>query len=58
MWNGNHTDDTINLKGMMVGNGVTNWTYDALPATVDMAYWHSLISQETHDKIVKEQCDY
>ena len=44
MFNNNGTDEPINLKGMMVGNGVTNWTYDTTPATADMAYWHSLIS--------------
>lgn len=36
-WNKNQTAFTekINLKGFMVGNGVTNWTYDTFPATVD-----------------------
>lgn len=43
---------------MMVGNGCTNWTYDALPGTVDMGYWRSLYSQDTYDNIQKEQCDY
>lgn len=43
---------------MMVGNGVTNWTFDALPGTIDMAYWHSLISQELHDNILEEGCDF
>jgi hypothetical protein len=58
-FNTNATDaEAINLKGMMVGNGCTNWTYDALPATVDMVYWHSLISQELHDNIVEEGCVY
>lgn len=31
-----------NLKGFMVGNGVTNWNYDTNPATVGMMYWHSM----------------
>jgi len=57
-YNQNHTDDAINLKGMMVGNGCTNWTYDALPGTVDMGYWRSLYSQDTYDNIQKEQCEY
>ena len=57
-YNQNNTDVAINLKGMMVGNGVTNWTFDALPGTVDMAYWHSLISQEVHDGILEEGCDF
>ena len=33
-----------NLKGMMVGNGVTNWKYDTIPAFIEMGYWHSLNS--------------
>ena len=33
-----------NLKGFMVGNGVTNWTVDTDPAYIDMAYWHGLYS--------------
>lgn len=35
-----------NLKGMMVGNGCTNWLYDTGPAAVDMYYWHSLVSMD------------
>jgi hypothetical protein len=33
-YNKNQTDPSnqINLKGMLVGNGVTNWKYDADPA--------------------------
>lgn len=31
------------LKGIIVGNGVTNWKYDGTPAYVEMAYWHGLI---------------
>jgi hypothetical protein len=50
--------DQIPLKGMMVGNGVTNWTYDTMPATVDMGYWRSIMSQEMHDNILAEGCDY
>jgi hypothetical protein len=42
----------------MVGNGVTNWTYDTETAFIDMAYWHSLYSQETHDAMVANKCDY
>lgn len=42
----------------MVGNGVTNWTYDTMPATTDMGYWHSIMSQDIHDKMTQEECDY
>jgi carboxypeptidase C (cathepsin A) len=47
-----------NLKGFAVGNGVTNWEYDTQAAYIDMSYWHSLISEETHDALVKEDCDW
>ena len=50
--------EKINVKGMMVGNGVTNWTYDTMPATTDMGYSHSIMSQDMHDKMVAEECDY
>ena len=51
-------DDEINLKSMIVGNGVTNWTYDTMPATVTELYWRSLISQQLHDNITAAKCDY
>lgn len=56
----NVTNDAekINLISMMVGNGVTNWTYDTMPATVTELYWRSLISQQLHDNITAAKCDY
>jgi carboxypeptidase C (cathepsin A) len=50
--------DIINLKGMMVGNGVTNWKYDTMPATINMGYWRSLISQDLHDSINQLACNF
>ena len=46
------------LKGFMVGNGVTNWEYDTTTAYLDMAYWHSLMNTELHDKITNAKCDF
>lgn len=60
-WNNNATtpaEDKINLKGMMVGNGVTNWTYDTMPATLSMGYWHALYNDDLYDKMQKDKCDY
>lgn len=51
-------EDKINLKGMMVGNGVTNWTYDTQPATFNMTYWHALMGQEMWDDLNDNQCDF
>jgi len=54
------SNDTVypNLKGFMVGNGVTNWNYDGNPSYVEMAYWHSLYPQEMHDEMIAKKCNY
>lgn len=44
-----------NLKGFMVGNGVTNWKYDTTPAFVEMAYWHGLYDDDLYADLKK--CD-
>lgn len=57
----NADDETVfkpNLKGFAVGNGVTNYTYDCSPAYVEMAYWHSLYSEETYLAIQANNCDF
>lgn len=51
-------DTKINIKSMIVGNGVTNWTYDTTPAMVHELYWRSLISQDLHDNMLSAKCDY
>jgi carboxypeptidase C (cathepsin A) len=38
--------DTINLKGILVGNGVTDWNVDTEPALIDFAFTHALYSPE------------
>jgi serine carboxypeptidase-like clade 2 len=47
-----------NLKGMMVGNGCTNWKYDTFPAFFEMSYWHSLIQPELYEKYLELGCDF
>lgn len=47
-----------NLKGFMVGNGVTNYDFDCTPAYVEMGYWHSLYNDELRDKIVANNCNF
>lgn len=47
-----------NLKGFMVGNGVTNWKYDTEPAFLEMGYWHSLYDTKTYDMMQEKKCDY
>lgn len=46
------------IKGMMVGNGVTNWTYDTQPATMNEAYYRSLMSTKSFDTMNKLKCDW
>ena len=46
----------INLKGFMVGNGVTNWKYDTMPAYVEMAYWHGLYDKDMYLEMYANDC--
>lgn len=48
----------FNLKGIIVGNGVTNYTYDCEPAYVGMGFWHSLYGTSLHDKLEEYGCDF
>lgn len=43
---------------MAIGNGCTNWTFDTMPATLNMTYGHALFNTELWDKMSKEFCDY
>ena len=36
----------INLKGILVGNGVADWKYDTIPSSIDYAFTHHLSSYE------------
>ena len=53
-----NSTEKINLKGFMIGNGVTNWKYDVTPAFVKMSYFHGLISNSLQEKINKLNCDF
>lgn len=46
------------LKGILVGNGVTNWKYDGNPAAFEMAFWHSLIDKEEYDQAKIHNCSF
>ena len=37
---------------------MTNWKYDTNAAYIEMAYWHSLIDQDLHDRFVAANCDW
>ena len=52
--NKNVTDaEKINLKGILVGNGVADWKYDAENAMLDFFFTHHLISYEDRLEYVK-----
>jgi len=58
-WNDLHPEEPINLKGIMIGNGVTHWQYDTAPALVEMAYAHGLIGFELQEKIKSHpECNF
>jgi len=42
----------VMLKGILVGNGVTDWKYDTTPALIDFAFTHGIYSVETRNKFV------
>jgi len=45
-----------NFKGFMVGNGVTDWRYDTVPAFIEMSMWHGLIKRDLYDRMM--QCNW
>jgi len=51
-------DFKFNLKGFMVGNGVTNWTYDTTGAFVDMGFMHGLYDYALRKQLDKFKCTY
>lgn len=61
-WNTNNSANATvfkpNLKGYLVGNGVTNWKYDTTPAYVEMAYWHGLYDSDLYEAFKTNNCDF
>lgn len=48
----------INLKGILVGNGATDWKYDTTPSYLPMAYNHELMDKELYDVFVENNCTW
>jgi hypothetical protein len=42
LYNQSALTDRINLKGIAVGNGCTDWSVDTTPALFDLAWSHAL----------------
>jgi serine carboxypeptidase-like clade II len=48
----------INLKGIMVGNPLTDWEFDTTPAEVEMSWYHGLIPLSLKESIDYHNCNY
>ena len=48
----------INLKGIAVGNGATDWKYDTTPSYLPMAYNHQLMDTKLHNTLVENGCEW
>jgi len=48
----------FNLKGFIVGNGVTNWKYDTRPALIEMGFWHGLYDYDMKKAMATNKCDF
>ena len=48
----------FNLKGIIVGNGVTDWQWDGDQAYVEIAPFHGLYGLELKKKMTDATCDY
>jgi len=46
-------DTKINLKGLLIGNGVTDWSIDTTPAMIDFAFQHDLYSVQIREQVEK-----
>lgn len=45
-----------NLKGFMVGNGLTHWKYDGESALIELAFWFGLVNEALYVNMSK--CDF
>lgn len=48
----------LNLQGIAVGNGVTDWRFDGNPAYIDMSLHHGLIPFDLAQRIKESGCDF
>jgi len=49
-------EDRLNIKGLIIVNGVTDWKVDTTPATAAMLFWHNLIDLDTETKLKENNC--
>ena len=51
-------NDTMNLKGFIVANGVTDLNTDPFIGTVDTAYHFNLMNPRTYKRYKEQACRY
>ena len=49
------SEDKVNLKGVLIGNGLTDFDTDIERSMVEFGFWHGIISSETY-KSFKRNC--
>jgi hypothetical protein len=47
----------MNLKGILVGNGVTDWRVDGEASMMEFAYMHNIIDQKTFFRWRDNKCE-
>ena len=50
-----NSEDKVNLKGVLIGNGLTDFDVDIERSMVEFGFWHGLISSQTF-KLFKRHC--
>lgn len=56
LFNENTSSNRINLKGIAVGNGCTDWEFDTTPALLTLAWTHSLYGYEMYNNFTQFDC--
>ena len=51
------SDDKVNLKGILIGNGLTDFDVDVERSIPEFAFWHGLLSPKTF-KLYKKYCEH
>ena len=51
------SEDKVNLKGVLIGNGLTDFDTDIEQSMVEFGFWHGIISPKTY-KLYKRNCPH
>jgi carboxypeptidase C (cathepsin A) len=52
-----NSEDKVNLKGVLIGNGLTDYDTDVERSMVEFGFWHGMISPETFN-LFKKHCPH